>query len=276
MRLFKFVAIKLSLTVLVLANMGDARAQDSLLLARQTAHKSREYISIDVQPLFRTGTKIARTTDRDVMSKLNTPGFSAGVDYLRVSMKGFMFGGGIHFRMIPIAYKFDIDYKDLIAGGPSTSNFGEKNSSLSFGHFYLPIQAGYTFNKKIGNWAPSVMAGISLSRLRSSGLRSSSSYLDTANVTRPLQEIDAYYPERNPWLNYTLNVRASKTLRMGNQIFLGLNFNYSPVIYNSGIYKYYPKGGVQTGTFSDTGSYFALQFGFSLVRKYQEPQAYNR
>ena len=281
MRLFKFVAIKLSLTVLILANMGDARAQDSLLLTRQAAHKSREYISIDVQPLFRTGTKIARTTDRDVMSKLNTPGFSAGVDYLRVSESGFMFAGGIHFRMIPIAYKFDIDYEDLIAGGPSTSNFGEKNSSLSFGHFYFPIQAGYTFKNKIGNpiaigWDPSLMAGVSLSRIQRSLLTSGSSYLDDSNVRHRLQEITAYYSELNPWLTYTLNARASKTLRRGNQIFFALNFNYSPVIYNSGQYSYYPNSGKQTGTFSDTGSYVALQFGFSFVRKYQEPQQYTR
>lgn len=276
MPLLQSAAIKLSLTVLILANMGYARAQDSLLLARQAAHKSREYLSVDVQPLFRTGTKITPTTDKEVMKKLNTPGFSAGVDYLRVSQSGFMFAGGIHFRMIPLAYKFDIDNDDLSSGGPSTSNFGKKNSSLSFGHFYFPIQAGYTFKRKIGKWDPSLMAGISLTRLQASGLRSGSSYLDTADVRHPLQEIKARYPERKPWLTYTLNARVSKTLRRGNQIFFGLNFNYSPVIYNQGEYAYYPNSGKQTGTFSDTGSYIALQFGFSFVRKYQEPQPYRR
>ncbi len=269
-------AMQLSLTVFILANMGYARAQDSLLLARQAAHKSREYISIDVQPLFRTGTKIVRTTDKDVMKKLNTPGFSAGVDYLRISLRGFMFAGGIHFRMIPVAYKFEIDYDDFTAGGPSTSNFGKKNSNLFNGHFYFPIQAGYTFNKKIGNWDPSVLAGVTLSRLQASGLTSGFSYSDTAHVSHPIQNISAYSGERNPWLTYTLNARASKTLRRGNQIFFGLNFNYSPVTYNSGKYSYYPNSGVQTGTFSDSGSYIALQFGFSFVRKYQEPQQYSR
>lgn len=281
MPLLQSAAIKISLTVLILANMAYVRAQDSLLLVRQAAHKSREYLSVDVQPLFRTGTKITRTTDKDVMEKLNTPGFSAGVDYLRVSQSGFMFAGGIHFRMIPVAYKFDIDYDDFTGGGPSISNFGKKNSSLSNGHFYFPIQAGYTFKKKIGNpiaigWEPSVMAGISLSRLQSSGLTNGYSYSDTAHVRRPIQDIFAYYSERNPWLTYTLNARASKTLRRGNQIFVGINFNYSPVIYNSGQYSYYPNSGKQTGTFSDTGSYLALQFGFSFVRKYQEPQTYSR
>jgi hypothetical protein len=268
--------MQLSLTVFILANMDYVRAQDSLLLARQAVHKSREYLSIDVQPLFRTGTKIVRTTDRDVMEKLNTPGFSAGVDYSRVSLSGFTFAAGVHFRMIPVAYKFDIDYDDFTAGGPSTSNFGKRNSNLNNGHFYFPIRAGYTFNKKIGNWNPSVLAGVSLSPLYASGLGSGSSYTDTAHVNHPIQEIDAYYPERNPWLTYTLNARASKTLRRGNQIFFGLNFNYSPVTYNSGKYSYYPNSGVQTGTFSDTGSYVALQFGFSFVRKYQEPQKYSR
>ncbi len=281
MPLLQSAAIKLSLTVLILANIAYVRAQDSLLLVRQAAHKSREYLSVDVQPLFRTGTKITRTTDKDVMEKLNTPGFSAGVDYLRVSQSGFMFAGGIHFRMIPVAYKFEIDYDDFTGGGPSISNFGKKNSSLSNGHFYFPIQAGYTFKKKIGNpiaigWEPSVMAGISLSRLQSSGLTSGYSYSDTAHVRRPIQDIFAYYSERNPWLTYTLNARASKALRRGNQIFVGINFNYSPVIYNSGQYSYYPNSGKQTGTFSDTGSYVALQFGFSFVRKYQEPQTYSR
>ena len=199
----------------------------------------------------------------------------------RVSQSGFMFAGGIHFRMIPVAYKFDIDYDDFTGGGPSISNFGKKNSSLSNGHFYFPIQAGYTFKKKIGNpiaigWEPSVMAGISLSRLQSSGLTSGYSYLDDSNVRHRLQEITSYYSELNPWLTYTLNARASKTLRRGNQIFFGINFNYSPVIYNSGQYSYYPNSGKQTGTFSDTGSYLALQFGFSFVRKYQEPQTYSR
>lgn len=181
--------------------------------------------------------------------------------------------------MIPVAYKFDVDYDDLTAGGPSISNFGRKNSSLSYGHFYFPIQVGYSFKRKIGTaigWAPSIMAGICLSRLQSSGLGSGSSYIDTADVRHPLQEIFAYYPERNPWLTYTLNARASKTLRRGNQIFFGLNFNYSPVIYNSVVYNYYPNSGKQTGTFSDSGSYIALQFGFSFVRKYQEPQPYSR
>ncbi len=269
-------AIKLSLTLLILTYIGYARAQDSLLLARQAAHKSREYISFDVQPLFRTGTKIVRTTDRDVMKKLNTPGFSVGVDYSRVSLGGLMFAAGIHFRMIPLAYKFDMDDDDFTAGGPSTSNFGKKNSNLFNGHFYFPIQAGYTFKKKIGSWDPSVMAGISLSPLVSSGLRSGSSYSDTAHVSHPIQNIDAHYPERKPWVTYTLNARASKTLRRGNQIFLGINYNYSPVTFNIGEYHYYPNSGVQTGTFSDTGSYFALQFGFSFVRKYQEPQQYSR
>ena len=271
----------LALTLFMLANNSCAIAQDSTLSKQQAFHKSKEYISIDVQPLFRTGTKITRTTDKDVMKTLNTPGFSAGVDYLRVSQSGFMFVGGIHFRMIPVAYKFDINYDDFTGGGPSISNFGKRNSSLSNGHFYFPIQAGYTFKNKIGNpiaigWEPSVMAGISLSPLQASGMTNGYSYSDTAHVSHRIQDIVAYYSERNPWLTYTLNARASKTLRRGNQIFVGINFNYSPVIYNSGQYSYYPNSGKQTGTFSDTGSYVALQFGFSFVRKYQEPQQYIR
>lgn len=276
MRSFHSAAIKLSLTVLILANSGYARAQDSLLLARQAAHKSREYISIDVQPLFRTGTTINRTTDRDVMSQLNTPGFAAGADYLRVSQSGFMLAGGIHFRMIPLAYKFDVDNDDVQSGGTSNSNFGEKNSNYIKGHLYFPIQAGYTFKHKVGNWDPSVMAGISLSRTQSSSLISGSYYYNDTQGRPAVQEITAYYSELKPWLTYTLNARASKTLRRGNQIFFGINYNYSPVVYNIGEYNYYPKSGKQTGTFSDTGSYIALQFGFSFVRKYQEPQKYSR
>ena len=285
MRFFQFLANKpfpttlpggLSLTLFMLANMSFANAQDSILLKQQASHKSREFLSIDVQPLFRTNTQIIKTTDKEVMERLNTPGFSAGVDYSRVSLSGFTFAGGIHFRMIPVAYKFDVDNADFTAGGPSTSNFGKKNSNLNYGHIYFPIQAGYTFKKKIGNWDPSLMAGISLSRIQASKLSSGYSYSDTARISRPIQNISAYNRERNPWLTYTLNVRASKTLRRGNQIFFGLNVNYSPVTYNSGEYNYYPNSGKQTGTFSDTGSYFALQFGFSFVRKYQEPQQYSR
>lgn len=266
----------LLLTLFTLANMTFAHAQDSTLLKNQILHRSREYISFDAQPLFRTGTTITPTTDRDVMKKLNTPGFAVGVDYLRVSLKGIMLGGGIHFRMIPVAYKFDVDNDELTAGGPATSDFGRKNSMLGFGHFYFPIQAGYTFNKKIGRWDPSVMAGISLSPIPASRLSTGYSYSDTAHVSHPIHDIETYYPERRPWITYTLNVRGSKTLRRGNQIFFGLNYNYSPVIYNIGKYIYYPKSGKQTGTFSDTGSYIALQFGFSFVRKYQEPQPYRR
>lgn len=276
MRLFQTIAIKLSLTLFIPGNMIFAYAQDSLLVRQQAAHKSKEYISIDVQPLFRTGTEISRTTDKDVMEKLNTPGFSAGVDYARVSLSGFIFAAGIHFRMIPVAYKFDIDYGDFTAGGPSTENFGKKNSNLNNGHFYFPIQAGYSFKKKIGNWNPSVMAGVSISRLYASGLSSGSSYYDTAHVNYPIQRISAYYREHNPWLNYTVNVRASKTLKRGNQVFFGLNGSFSPVTYNSGHYSYYPNSGKQTGTFTDSGSFIALQFGFSFVRKYQEPQKFSR
>ncbi|SKB41414.1 hypothetical protein [Daejeonella lutea] len=276
MRNIQSAAIKTSLIVLLLANIGYASAQDSLLLARQAAHKSREYISFDAQPLFRTGTTIVRATDRDVMKKLNTPGFAVGVDYQRVSLSGLTFAGGIHFRMIPVAYKFDVNYNELASGGPSTSNFGSKNSNLINGHFYFPIQAGYAFSKKIGNWAPSVLGGVSISSVQSSHLSSGSYYWDNANVRHPVQEISVYYSELHPWLTYTLNARASKTLRRGNQIFFGFNFNYSPVIYNQGDYAYYPESGQQTGTFSDTGSYIALQFGFSFVRKYQEPQPYRR
>ncbi len=276
MRLFQSTAIKISLTLFISANMIFSYAQDSILVKRQIAHKSREYLSIDVQPLFRNGTKINKTTDKDVMEKLNTPGFSVGVDYSRVSLSGFSFAAGIHFRIIPVAYKFDIDYDDFAGGGPSINNFGAKNSNLGNGHFYFPIQAGYTFQKKIGKWYPSVMAGISLSRLQESGLTSSSSYYDDTQVNHPLQNITIYFYERNPWLTYTMNVRASKTLRKGNQIFFGINANFSGVTYNSGEYNYYPNSGKQSGTFSDPGSYVALQFGFSLVRKYQEPEKFSR
>ncbi|MEJ7692329.1 hypothetical protein, partial [Daejeonella sp.] len=274
MRLYQSTAIKISLTLFISTNLIFSYAQDSILLKNQVARKSREYLSIDVQPLFRTGTKISKTTDKDVLEKLNTPGFSAGVDYLRVSQSGFMFAGGVHLRMIPIAYKFDINDDDFTVGGNSTLNFGKRNSNLINGHFYFPIQAGYTFKRKISKWDPSLMAGGSLSRIQRSLLTSGSSYLDDSNVRHRLQEITAYYSELNPWLTYTLNARASKTLRRGNQIFFALNFNYSPVTYNSGEYSYYPNSGKQTGTFNDTGSYVALQFGFSFVRKYQEPQTY--
>lgn len=266
----------LLLTLFMLANMSFAYAQDSILLKQQAAHKSREYISIDVQPLFRTGTSITRTTDKDVMKKMNTPGFSAGVDYQRVSQSGFTFVSGIHFRMIPVAYRFNIDYNDFPAGGPSISNFGQTNVNLVNGHIYFPIQAGYTSAKKIGKWHPSIMAGVNLSQLNEYGLQSGSSYSDDSHVNHPIQNIRVDFPEHKPWLSYTANVRASKTLRNGNQIFFGVNASFSGVRYNSGQYNLYQTSGKQSGTFSDTGSYVALQFGYSLVRRYKEPEKFNR
>lgn len=285
MRIFQLLSNKpvrtiwpggLSLTLFMLANMSFAYAQDSILLKQQASHKSKEYISIDIQPLFRNDTKITRTTDKDVMKRLNTPGFSVGVDYHRVSQSGFTFVSGIHFRMIPVAYKFNIDYNDFAAGGPSIDNFGQTNVSHVNGHIYFPIQAGYTSSKKIGKWQPSVMAGINLSRLRDYGLESGSSYSDNSNISHPIQNIQVYFPEYKPWLTYTVNTRASKTLRNGNQIFFGVNANFSRVTYNSGQYKLYQTSGIQSGTFDDTGSYVALQFGYSLVRRYKEPEKFNR
>lgn len=276
MRFVQFTAIKLSLSLFMLTNMIVAYAQDSILLKNQAYHKSKEYLSIDVQPLFRNMTKIARTTDRAVMEKLNTPGFSVGVDYSRVSQSGFTFVSGIHFRMIPVAYKFNIDYNDLPAGGPSTSDFGQTNVNLVNGHIYFPVQAGYTLPKKIGKWHPSIMAGINLSQLNAYGLESSSSYYDESYVNHPIQNIRVDFPEHQPWLSYTVNARASKTLRNGNQIFFGLNANFSGVTYNSGQYSLYQTSGIQSGTFSDKGSYVALQFGYSLVRRYKEPEKYDR
>lgn len=276
MRLFQLISNKLSLILFMLANMSFAYPQDSILLKQQASHKSKEYISIDIQSLFRNDTKITRTTDKDVMEKLNTPGFSVGVDYYRVSQSGFTFVSGIHFRMIPVAYKFNIDYNDFAAGGPKTANFGHTNVNFVNGHIYLPVQAGYTSPKKIGKWHPSVMAGINLSHPKDYGLESGSSYYDDSHVHHPIQDIRVNYPEHNLWLTYTLNARASKTLRNSNQIFFGVNANFSGVTYNSGQYNLYPTSGKQSGTFSDTGSYVALQFGYSLVRRYKEPEKFNR
>lgn len=267
---------KFLLTVLLLLNVGLAFPQDSLLLRLQTAHKSREYISVDLQPLFRTGTEITKTTAKEVMTRLNTPGFAFGADYHRVSQSGFTFVSGIHFRMIPVAYKFSIDYNDFAAGGPGDDNFGLTNVNLSNGHLYFPIQSGYTARIKIGKWQPSVMAGINLSHPRGYRLRSSSSYSDDSHVSHPIQDIFIDYPEHKVWLTYTVNVRASKTMRGGNQIYVGVNTNFSGVTYNKGRYNLYPTSGKQSGTFSDTGSYVALQFGFSLVRRYKEPEEFYR
>lgn len=276
MRLFQLLSNKQSLTLFMLANMSFAYAQDSILLKQQASHKSKEYISIDIQPLFRNDTKITKTTDKDVMKKLNTPGFSVGVDYYRVSQSGFTFASGIHYRIIPVAYKFNIDYSDFAAGGPSIANFGQTNVNYVNGHIYFPVQAGYSLAKKIHKWQPSVMAGINLSHLTDYGLQSGSSYRDDLQVDHPIQNIKVNFPGQKPWLAYTVNARASKTLRNGNQIFFGVNANFSGVTYNSGRYNLYPASGKQSGTFSDTGSYVALQFGYSLVRRYKEPEKYDR
>ncbi len=264
----------LVLSLIILVNITFTQAQDTILVRNQALHRSREYISIDVQPLFRTNTKIDKTTDRDVLSRLNSLGFSAGVDYSRVSRSGFTGAAGIHFRMIPVAYKFNIDFEDLPGGGPSITNFGERSNNLSNGHFYLPFQAGYTFQKAMGKWVPSVLAGMSLSRVHEYSLGTSASYRDDNDIDHPIQQLSIYFPEKNPWLNYTLNLRGTKTLKKGNQIFLGLNASFSGVSYNYGIYDLYQGSGKQSGTFNDTGSYIALQFGFSFVRKYLEPEKY--
>ncbi len=259
-----------------MVNVGLAFPQDSLLLQLQTAHKSREYISVDLQPLFRTSTEITKTTAKEVMIRLNTPGFAFGADYHRVSQSGFTFVSGIHFRMIPVAYKFNIDYNDFAAGGPGNNNFGLTNVNLVNGHLYFPIQAGYTSQTKIGNWQPSVMAGINLSHPGDYRLDSGSSYSDDSHVSHPIQDILVEYLEHKLWITYTANVRASKTMRGGNQIYVGVNANFSGVTYNRGHYNLYPTSGKQSGTFSDTGSYVALQFGFSLVRRYKEPDKFDR
>ena len=120
------------------------------------------------------------------------------------------------------------------------------------------------------------MAGINLSQLTDYGLESGSSYSDDSHVNHPIQNIRVNFPEHQPWLSYTANVRASKTLRNGNQIFFGVNGSFSGVTYNSGQYNLYQTSGKQSGTFSDTGSYVALQFGYSLVRRYKEPEKYDR
>lgn len=242
------------------------------LLALQDAHKSSEYISFDFQPLFRTGTTITKTTDRDVLSNYNLPGFAVGVDYNRVSRSGFTFISGIHFRMIPAAYKFSIEPNDF----PSTlsdDGFGKTNSSLNNGHLYFPVQMGYTTEKRNSKWQASLTGGLNLSHLQDYGLFSTYSYSDDSGG-HPLQDLTVDYPARKLWIAYAVNLRAWKLLRRGNQVYFGINSNFSGVTYNYGEYNLYTAGGKQSGTFTDKGSYIALQFGFSLVRRYKEPEKF--
>jgi hypothetical protein len=254
----------LYLLVVCVTGMASASAQDSTLIRLQRQHKSREYLSVDLQPLLRTGTTITKTSAEDVFNKWNVPGFAFGVDYNRVSNSGFTITSGIHFRIIPVSWAYNQGEK----------YFGKRVASFTYGHFYFPVQIGYTLMSSNRKWHPSFMAGVNAARMPGMWFSSSYSSTDNNNVTHSIQEIILDYPERLLWIAGNVTVRASRTLRRGNQMYFGITANLSDATFSQGTYEADHPAGRQSGIYTDNGSYLALQFGFSFVRKYKQPETY--
>lgn len=230
--------------------------------------KKTEYFSISGEGYFPTTTKIASDGNRNPLEYYRMPGFSLGADYRRVSRSGFTILTGLHYRKLPISFQYTVSpcYYD---GPPEwkTDHF-ERYANLSFGHVYVPFQLGYTFQSASKGWTPSFMAGLNFNHL----LSYSSEYYSI--LGDPGERIDLFQIEvtspnnaNRVWTTYIANATVSRTLKRGNQFYIGLVANISTTTVYNGRYAFFFKDGTQTGSYTDKGSYIGVHFGYSFLRK---------
>ena len=229
--------------------------------------KKTEYFSISGEGYFPTTTEIASDGNRNPLEYYRMPGFSLGVDYRRVSRSGFTILTGLHYRKLPISFQYTVSpsYYD---GPPEwkTDHF-ERYANLSFGHLYVPFQLGYTFQSASKGWTPSFMAGLNFNNL----LSYSSEYYSI--LGDPGERIDLFQIEvtspnnaNRVWTTYIANATVSRTLKRGNQFYIGLVANISTTTVYNGRYAFFFKDGTQTGSYTDKGSYVGVHFGYSFLR----------
>jgi len=230
--------------------------------------KKTEYFSIAGEGYFPTTTRITSDGNRSPLKYYRMPGFSLGGDYRRVSRKGFTIVTGLHYRKLPISFQYTVRPSEYDGPPEWKTDHFERYANLSFGHLYVPLQLGYTVQSASKGWTPSFTAGLNFNHL----LSYSSEYYSTLGDPGEriqLFEIEVTSPDNDNriWTTYIANATVTRTVRGGNQFYIGLVANISTTTVYNGRYAFFFKDGTQTGSYTDKGSYVGLHFGYSFLRK---------
>jgi len=230
--------------------------------------KKTEYFSIAGEGYFPTTTKIASDGNRNPLEYYRMPGFSLGGDYRRVSRSGFTIVTGLHYRKLPISFQYTVSPTDYDGPTEWKTDYFERFANLSFGHMYVPFQLGYTVQSASKRWIPSFTAGLNFNHLLS---YSSESYtiLGGPGERIDLFEFEVTSPDTHSsiWTTYIANATVSRTLKRGNQFYIGLVANISTTTVYNGRYAFFFKDRNQTGSYTDKGSYVGVHFGYSILKK---------
>ncbi len=230
--------------------------------------KKTEYFSIAGEGYFPTTTRITSDGNRSPLKYYRMPGFSLGGDYRRVSGKGFTIVTGLHYRKLPISFQYTVRPSEYDGPPEWKTDIYSRFANLSFGHLYVPLQLGYTVQSASKRWIPSFMAGLNFNHLLSYLSQHGTSIGDNGEVFH-LFEIEVTSPDNDNriWTTYIANATVTRTLRGGNQFYIGLVANISSTTVYNGQYAFFFKDGTQTGSYTDKGSYVGLHFGYSILRK---------
>ncbi|MFA6944581.1 MAG: hypothetical protein WC220_01655 [Pedobacter sp.] len=230
--------------------------------------KKTEYFSIAGEGYFPTTTKIASDGNRNPLEYYRMPGFSLGGDYRRVSRGGFTIVTGLHYRKLPISFQYTVRPTDYDGPPEWKTDHFDRFANLSFGHVYVPLQFGYTVQSASKRWIPSFMAGLNFNHLLSY-ISEYDSTLGDPGERIHLFEFELTSPDNDNrvWTTYIANATVTRTLRGGNQFYIGLVANISTTTVYNGRYAFFFKDGIQTGSYTDKGSYVGLHFGYSFLRK---------
>jgi len=230
--------------------------------------KKTEYFSIAGEGFLPTTTNIVSDGNMNPFQYYRMPGFSLGGDYRRVSRSGFTIVGGLHYRKLPISFQYTARPADYDGPPAWQTELFERFSNLSFGHVYIPVQFGYSVQSLNNKWTPSFLAGVNFNHLQSYGLQYDTTIGDNGEKFQVFDfELVSPDNDNRIWSTFTANANVSRTLRRGNQFYLGLVANISTTTVYNGRYAFFFKDGTQTGSYTDKGSFVGIQFGYSFLRK---------